>query len=57
MPITPEQIRAARTGLLTPEQIRSIKCDVDKIAARAAALLAKNTPLTDSDACTDENGL
>jgi transcriptional regulator with XRE-family HTH domain len=48
--------RGVRRSAPTPEEIRSIKRDVDQIVARAAVLMAKHPPLTD-DELYDENGI
>ena len=45
-----------RLGAPTPEDIRAIKADIDRIVARGPALLAKYPPIND-DELYDENGL
>lgn len=48
--------RGVRRGTPSPEAVRSIKRDVDRIVARSVALRAKYPHLTDDD-LYDENGL
>lgn len=45
-----------RKSTLTPDDIRSLKRDIDEIVAWGAALAAKYPPMTDDD-LYDENGL
>ena len=48
--------RGVRRGGPTPDEIRAIRQDIDRIVARSATLMAKYPPLTD-DELYDENGL
>jgi DNA-binding XRE family transcriptional regulator len=45
-----------RRSALAPETIQAIKCDIDQIVARGAAILARHPPLSD-DELYDENGI
>lgn len=48
--------QGVRRRALTPEAVRSIKRDVDRIVARGLRLMAKYPPMPD-DELYDENGL
>ena len=48
--------RGVRRGGPTPDEIRAIRQDIDRIVAQSAMLMAKCPPLTDDD-LYDENGL
>jgi transcriptional regulator with XRE-family HTH domain len=48
--------RGVRRGAPTPDEIRTIRQDIDRIVARSAASMTKYKPLTDDD-LYDENGL
>jgi transcriptional regulator with XRE-family HTH domain len=48
--------RGVRRGAATPEEIRSIKQEIDQIVARGTALMAQYPYLTD-DELYDETGL
>ena len=48
--------RGVRRGGPTPDEIRAIRQDIDRIVAQSTMLMAKYPPLTDDD-LYDENGL
>jgi transcriptional regulator with XRE-family HTH domain len=48
--------RGVRRGGPTPDEIRTIRRDIDQIVTRSVALMAEHPPLTDDD-LFDENGL
>ncbi len=48
--------RGVRFGGPTPDEIRAIKQDIDRIVAHSSAMMARCPPLTD-DQLYDENGL